>query len=130
MSNAYVLPYGHHAQPLRFTPCFSPFTCYPLRFQAHRDRDREFRPFADFTLDPDIAAHQIDKSFDDRQTQTRAAVPPRTRHVRLAELVEDVIQRLWFHADAGIGNGELYVAVFLPRRHLDFPSLGELRGIA
>jgi hypothetical protein len=36
-----------------------------LAFQADGDRDREFGSFADFTLDADIAAHEIDESSND-----------------------------------------------------------------
>src|SRR5688572_960002 len=101
-----------------------------LNLQFHRQGDRELRSFAFFALDDDLAAHEIDEFFDDGQSETRAAVLARARHVGLAELIKDVAQRFRVHADAGVGHGKLYETVVAPGGDLDLALFGKLGGVA
>ena len=61
--------------------------------------------------EPDLAAHEIDEFLRNGESQSGAAVLPRTRHIGLTELVEDVIQCFFFHSDACVRHREPYHTV-------------------
>src|SRR6185503_19832493 len=92
----------------------------------NRQRDDELRSPAEFALDTDVTAHQNHEPFHDGKAETSAAVLSRARHIRLAELVEDVIQGLFFHADPCIRHRKPHHAVIARGGDFDLSLFGEL----
>src|SRR5688572_20747402 len=74
---------------------------------AERQGDGKLRTLAYFALDADFAAEQINESLDDSQPESGPAVFSSRRHVHLAELIEDIMQGVFVHADSGVGNSQL-----------------------
>src|SRR5207302_9378197 len=97
-------------------------------------REPELRPAADLALDPDIAVHDRDELFDDRQTEAGPAARPGHRGVDLVEGIEDPRLLLRIDADPGIANRAMERRILcraVGERHLDqdLAALGELDGV-
>src|SRR5882757_972506 len=60
-------------------------------------------------LDPDIAAHQFDKSLGNRETQPRPAVLPSGGAVGLAERLKHTGRLFRRHADSRVPYGKLQI---------------------
>ena len=67
----------------------------------------EGRSAARFRPDPDLAIHQLDEAFADREAQARATVPPGDRCVGLRETPEQGRDLVGCDPDPGIGDRDV-----------------------
>src|SRR5262245_29990520 len=66
----------------------------------------------------------------DRQTESGPAEAPGKPFLYPAELVEDVIERVRFDADPGVGDGDDHLRTIGPGRDGDRAALGEFDRVA
>ena len=76
------------------------------------EREMERGSFLRHTLDPHLAAHQLDQPFADGQTKAGAAVVARRRSVRLAEGLEQAGQPVHGDPNAGVAHQEMKLPGF------------------
>src|SRR4030095_6867163 len=89
---------------------------------TYRDREREGRPHAELTRDPDLPAVQLYELPAKSQTQP-CTFRLLVRRPHLPELFEDGSLILWGNAHPRIGHGHLGHAVHHPRPRLHAPPL-------
>ena len=97
--------------------------------------DPEFGALFRNAVDPDFAAHLLDQSLGNHQTEPRTARLARERIVRLTERLEQRTQVLISQTDAGVLHADAQLSavgalVFDHRPDDDGAFIGELDGIA
>ena len=81
-------------------------------------------------LHADAPLHQLHELARNGRTQARAAEAARGRGVGLGEGVEDALQLLRIHADAGVLHVQVQLARAVAHAQQDLATLGELDGVA
>ena len=98
--------------------------------RAQRQIEPEPRALAQFALQVDLAAVQLDQPLDQRQAQPGAAEFARRRAVDLHEPLEDPVALRLVDADAGVGDRDPHAVVGQVRFDADAAALGrELDGV-
>src|SRR5688500_14062972 len=84
--------------------------------RLERQREPERRAFAELAFDTDSAAHHLDETSHDRQSQAGAAEVTRRRRIGLHERLEQRLERFRRDTDAGVADLKFreHLAVALP----------------
>ena len=89
---------------------------------------------AEFALDPQLPAHQLDQLHRDVESEPGAAIPPRRRCVRLTERFENLLLLFDRNSNPGIRHDKVQVhlrilSLFDGDDNDDFAFLRELQGV-
>src|ERR1700712_493262 len=98
---------------------------------------REVKPaaFAELTFYPDVPSHEGNEPGRDRQAQTRAAILPGGRRVRLCKCREDQLLFIDWYAHTSVAHHEMQAeiiagATIYRNVNADLPTVRELDCIA
>lgn len=107
---------------------------FVLRGDAEADREVEGASFPRFALNPNPAAHHVNKVFRNREAQPRTAELPGQRAIRLDKGREDRLLLLLGNAAAGIFDGHVQkervlLHRFRPESGENLAVISELNGV-
>ncbi len=123
------------AQAAQRVPRFRRAAAVACGRRAQREREVEGASGHERAVDVDGSAHQLHQVLADREAETRAAEAARHRVVALAKRLEQLLELLLAHADAGIADRERHLHALGMRRaerrlHEHLARGRELDGVA